>query len=131
MVHETEHMLVLCAQVCLATNTNPNSAPLNRMIVQGKTCDDKHKTCLAMCAYVCVCSCLPVVSTEGHLRRDTGEELCCQGSGLSFLCVEAQRQSKHELQDCGDVHGDWLLCGLCEWMDPGLLHHAHGDLDLV
>lgn len=37
----------------------------------------------------------------------------------------------HELQDCGDVHGDRLLCGLCERLDPRLFHHAHRDLDLV
>lgn len=52
-------------------------------------------------------------------------------SKLSFLCLETQNRSKNELQDCGDVHGDWLLCGLCFWMDPGLFHHAHRDLDLV
>ncbi len=70
-----------------------------------------------------------------HLRHfqvdDGGQKLLCHRSDLIFLRLQAQLQGHHELQDCGDVHGDRLLCGLCVWMDPGLLHHAHRDLDLV
>lgn len=55
----------------------------------------------------------------------------CHHLDLPFLYLVVQFQGKHGLPDCGDVHGDWLLCGLCVWMDPGLFHNAYGDLDLV
>lgn len=55
----------------------------------------------------------------------------CQHWDLPFLGLAVQFQGKHGVPDCGDVHGDWLLCGLCVWVDPGVFHNADRDLDLV
>lgn len=77
------------------------SPPHNRTIVQGETCDDEHKTCLAGLPDPQQLPVL-VISLSGSL------------SG-----------SKHGLQDCGDVYGDRLLCSVCVRLDPGLFHHAH------
>lgn len=109
----------------------PKGPSQNTTTVQGKTRDDKHKTSLAYSLVrVCplsVCFCLLAEATEGH----SGKKALDESSSLSFLCCEALSPTKHELQDCGDVHGNWLLCGLCEWMDLGLFHDAHRDLDMV
>lgn len=50
---------------------------------------------------------------------------------LLVVCLAAGIQSSDGLQDCGDVHGDRLLCGLRVWMDSGLFHNADRYLDLV
>lgn len=36
-------------------------------------------------------------------------------------CIQ---RGRNQLQDSSNVHGDWLLSALCEWMDPGLLYNA-------
>lgn len=96
--------------------------------------------------HVCVCVCLSVCFCMQHLRRDLQadsarhrsptlgvQELACSKhcSDLPFLHLVRWPQGKNGVQDCSDVHGDWLLCGLCVWMDPGLFHNANRDLDLV
>lgn len=55
----------------------------------------------------------------------------CEYWDLPFFCLVVQFQGKHGVPDCGDAHGDGLLCGLRVRVDPGLFHYANGDLELV
>jgi hypothetical protein len=79
--------------------------------------------------------CEPSFSTRAHICPPIGfwqeQATALLPSFLPPVCCLCTHRGSHELQDSSNVHGDWLLCGLCEWMDPGLLYNAHWDMDLV
>ncbi|AWP13178.1 hypothetical protein SMAX5B_018353 [Scophthalmus maximus] len=49
---------------------------------------------------------------------DKGKDKMVLAGAVFHLLGVVRYQHKNGLQDCGNVHGDWLLCHLCDWMDP-------------
>lgn len=83
---------------------------------------------------VCVCLCVwACISVSLREKKALDRSSCVIAVCLPVFSLPGRSllHHSHELQDCGDVHGDRQLCGLRERMDPGLFHHAHRDLDLV
>ena len=101
---------------------------------------------VCVCVYVCVvCVCvggaggrhgnpIPLIVFTVQVK---GAEQRLRGAASIFLIspppapTAGTTCSSHALPDGGHVHGDRLLHRVRVRLDPGVLHHAHGDLDLV